>query len=541
MSDTNRVGVRSARHPSGQVPRLFPITAPQTPATIQSLRLTGTPTFGFAPNVVDSAEFRADRQKNKSKLVGFEAGGTIGFEFSPLTFDDIVQDAMFSAWINTLTRAATGSDQLVDFAALTITVEGGAGAPTDVGPGHIVFVEESTTGFAEAYEVTAVAANVADTDLTVAHLGPSAADPGLETLTGLAATASVAHAGFMAQAADEIAVTAVSGNVATVEFTGAVAAIDALAFGTVGSETALVRGLWVKLAGFVADVNNIWTRVISVGSDQITVETPTDAQTMVVEDPGPDNAQLFFGDYIRNGVENVDEHSRFVERRFEDHPDTGTSEVTIGAVVNQLTFTLTPQAIMIGSIEFFGINARTAPRNADVVGEGGATVETAIYALGVTPPTDVDAPAEDVLNTSTDIVNIATDFGNLINGTANFPLNAGLTINNNARRRNAIGFQGAASIGIGEFDVSGNSDTYFDNPDELQAVAANTTKRFNLAAVDPNSGRNFIMDTPATSYTGGQATAAAKNQDTTLPTPFSAHLDPAWGYTLHIQRGKFAA
>lgn len=540
MSDTNRVGVRVGRHPSGQVPRLFPITAPQTPANAQSLRLTGTPSFGFTPNVVDSQEFRSDRQKNKAKLVGFEAGGAIAIEFSPLTFDEVVVDAMFSQWVNTLRRAGTGANQLVDFAANTITLEGGAGTVSDFNVAHVVFVTESTTGFAEAYEVTAEAANAANTDLTVAHLGPSATDPGLETLTGLAATAQVEIAGFKSQAADEIAITAVSGNSATVTFTGAVDATSNVAFGSFGSETALVRGLWIKLSGFANAVNNIWTRVTAVGASSLTVETVTGAQSMVVEDPGPDDVELFFGDYIRNGVESVDDHSSYVERRFEDHPGNGTTEVTIGAVVNNLTLTLTPQAIMVGNIEYFGINARTVEFDDRVSGVNNGTDQTSIFASGVTPPTDVDAPAEDVLNTSTDIVNIATDFGNLINGTANFPLNASLTINNNARRRNAIGFQGAASIGIGEFDVTGNADTYFDTPEELAAVAANTTKRFNLAAVDPNSGRNFIADTPATSYTGGQATAQAKNQDTTLPTPFQAHLDPAWGYTLHIQRGAFS-
>jgi len=342
-----------------------------------------------------------------------------------------------------------------------------------------------------------------------------------------------------AQAADEIAITAVAGNAATISFTGAIAATEDVVFGSIGAETAPVRGLWIKITGFANALNNGWKRITAVAADEYTVETPTGAQTMVVEDPGPDNAALYWGDYIRNGIESVEAHSRLVERRNEDHPNGGTTEATIGCVVNQLSFTLTPQAILIGSIEFFGLNARVVAVDDQVSGVNGGTDATSVYANGVTVPPDVTAPQEDVLNTSTDIVHIATDFENLIQGTANFPLAASLTINNNARRRNAIGFRGSASVGTGDFDVSGNSDTYFDDPTELQAVASNQTKRFALVAEDGNSGRNQVMDTPTTTYTGGQSTAPAKNQDTTVPTPFAAHLEPQWGYTLHVQRGKF--
>jgi len=69
MSDVNRVGVRIGKPSTpGSVGRLFPLTSAQTPTNLTALRITGTPNFGFVPNIVDSNEIRSDRQRNKPKL-----------------------------------------------------------------------------------------------------------------------------------------------------------------------------------------------------------------------------------------------------------------------------------------------------------------------------------------------------------------------------------------------------------------------------------------------------------------------------------------
>lgn len=512
MSDVNRVGVRFGRPSTpGSVGRLFPLTSAQTPTDLDALRITGTPNFGFVPIIVDSNEIRSDRQRNKPKLVGFTAGGSVGFELSPLTFEEIISGVMFSLW--TRTQRNQGATDIVSFGAGTVTLNTGLGADYTVGQVvRLDHADANGTVIDGAYEITGIATET----LTLAEI--DGVSPALTAGLTPNADTIIKVTGFKAQTNADVSLSVSVG-------VGTLSCPNGLVDDAMGTGSPLVVGQWIKLNGFATAANNVYVRISSVdtGADEITFQAPSG---MITDAATTEQVEVFWGDYIRNGIDAVTDHQFVVERRFEDHNPV-LREAFTGMAINQLQLTLAPQSIVTGTMEFFGLNAlaRTEP-NVTQIYEGGA-------------PNDVAAPEKDIYNSSTNIGRIATDLDSLIDGNVNFPLATTLTINNNLRRRDAIGFQGAASIGAGEVTVTGNVDTYFDDLSVLQEIQANTTKRFDMA-MQGEDGRVTIFDSPSIVYTGGAAETNAKNTDATLPAPFGAFKDAVLGYTIHVQTMHFA-
>lgn len=503
MSDTNRVGLRFFK--SSQ--RTAPI--PGGPFVLDQLRFTGTPNLAFQPNTITSEEIRSDRQVSDLILVGAEAGGDTGFELSYAAFDELIQGAMFNTY--TETESKTGTTEITGFAVGTMDVDVGG----DFIVGQIGRLQKLATGVIGdgIYEITNIAVNT----LTLNPLAGTNTNPILGTETADADT-NFQVTGFVAQVAGDIDIT-VTGPDAVVQFP--VGALD----DAMGTGLPLAIGAWIKMQEFLTVGNNVWARVreIDLGADTVTL----DAQTgMATDTAATELVQVFYGSRVENGADAISDNQFAVERRFEDHNPV-TRELFLGMALNNFNLTLSPQAIAVGNMTWFGFSS-------DVSNNDPSYPE-----LYDALPTDKAAEQFDVYNTSSDIGRLGRGVDPIDAAGVNFVLEATIEINNNLRRQPAVGVFGAAGIGVGEFGVTGTLSTYFDNDEILQIILTNQETTLDLIA-EGGDGRSIVFDMPRIKFSGGAPDVPGKNQDVTIPGTYQAILSQTYGYTLSTQNVSFA-
>lgn len=503
MSDTNRVGLRFFR--SSQ--RTAPI--PAGPFNLDQLRFTGTPNLAFVPTTIVSEEIRPDRQISDLILVGAEAGGDTGIELSFRAFDELITGAMFNTFSSTVLKQGTG--EITAFGAGTIDVDVGG----DFIVGQIVRLDALATGNVGdgIFEITGIAVNV----LTVNPLAGTATTAVLGTETADADT-TLEVSGFAAQGNGDISVV-VGGGDAVFSFPAG-ALDDAL-----GTGVPLTIGAWMKMADFTTVGNNVWFRIreVDLALDTVTTEAQTG---MATDAAATEQVQAFYGSRVENGAQAISAHQFAVERRFEDHSPI-TRELFLGMALNNFNLTLSPQAIAVGSLTWFGFNSAVSDASP-------------LYAdLYANLPVDVAAAQFDVYNTSNDIGRLGRGVDPIDAAGVNFVLEATIEINNNLRRQPAVGVFGAAGIGVGELSVTGTLSTYFDNDEILQVILTNDETTLDLIT-QGGDGRSMVFDLPRIKFSGGAPDVPGKNQDVTIPGTYQAILSPIFGYTMSTQTVSFA-
>jgi hypothetical protein len=504
MSDANRVGLRFFR--SSQ--RTAPI--PGGPFNLDQLRFTGTPNLAFQPTTIVSEEIRPDRQISDLILVGAEAGGDTGIEISYGAFDSLITGALFSTFADTVIKEGTG--EITGFAAGTMDVDVGG----DFIVGQIGRLEKLATGDVGdgIFEITGIAVNT----LTLNPLAGTATTAIAGTETADADT-KFQVTGFAAQGNGDISVT-VGGGDAVFQFPAG-ALDDAL-----GSGVPLTIGAWMKAQDFATVGNNVWFRVreVDLTADTVTTEAQTG---MATDAAATEQVQIFYGSRVQNGAEAIGDHQFAVERRFEDHLPI-TRELFLGMALNNFNITLSPQAIAVGSLTWFGFNSAVSD-------DFGGSYPDLYAAL----PVDVGAEQNDVYNTSNDIGRLGRGIDPVDAAGQNFVLEATIEINNNLRRQPAVGVFGAAGIGVGELSVTGTLSTYFDNDEILQTILTNAETTLDLIT-QGQDGRSQVYDLPRIKFSGGAPDVPGKNQDVTIPGTYQAILSPVFGYTMSHQTVPFA-
>jgi hypothetical protein len=503
MSDTNRVGLRFFQ--SSQ--RTAPI--PGGPFNLDQIRFTGTPNLAFTPNTVVSNEIRPDRQISDLILVGADAGGDTGIELSYAAFDALIQGAFFNFYQDTIQKK--GTSQITGFGAGTIDVDAG----TDYIVGQVERLADVASGDIGdgIYEITAIAVDT----LSVSPLPGTNTNPILGTETADADT-SLETTGFVAQVAGDISVT-VTGDQAVFQFPAG--ALD----NAMGPGLPMTIGAWIKFQDFTTVGNNVWIRAneVDLAADTVTTGTQTN---MATDAAGTELVQAFYGSRLENGADPIAGNQFAVERRFEDHNPI-TRELFLGMALNNFNLNLSPQAIALGSLTWFGFNSAVsndAPSYPD------------LYA---NPPIDVDAPEFDVYNTSNDIGRLGRGVNPVDAAGLNFVLESTIEINNNLRRQPAVGVFGAAGLGVGEFSVTGTLSTYFDNDEILKEILNNVETTLDLV-MQGGDGRTMLYDMPRIKFSGGAPDVAGKNQDVTLPGTYQALRSKTFGYTMSTQNVSFA-
>ncbi len=488
MSDTNRVAIRIVEETTFG-------TTPATPA-FQELRVTsGNPSF--TPTTVTSNEMRSDRQVTDLILVGAEAGGPLGFEVSHEALDIPIEGALFSDWVEQNGRYNVTADSVItDVDADTDTFTVTTGAAFRVG--DLV----RTSGFTNAGNNGLFAA-IASSSATAIVVASS---PGLTAETAPPAGARIRVVGFAGVSGDLVA-TVTNGNGIT---------STTLDF----EDYDLVVGMWVKVGGtatankFATGANNGWCRISAIESGRLSFDIvpagwSADVGTSVL-------LHVFVGDYIRNGVV---EHSYTVEREFTDHSPV-TYEYLRGMEVGTFAIGIESESILTADATF--------------VGKDAVIQDSARF----TGATTVAAPTGDVLNSSSNVGRLA-EGGTAISG-PNYVMSAGITFENNLRRRTAVGNLGAVSIGAGEFAVTGNLNTYFGNKSLVDKVIANTASSYDIVVGRADGEKPaLLIDLPRMKFASGSPQVPGKNQDVMVDLQFTAFRHPTLGYTAHIQRHHY--
>lgn len=515
MADTNRVGVRIVRDSTRNAPLLG------AARTLQALRYTGAPGLAFTPTTIRSEEIRSDRQTSDLILVGGEAGGDTNFELSFAAFDLLIESALMSFYTASAFQLGTGAGGIAGFGAGTIDVDTGDGARYL--PFHLARLTDLATGDqgGGVYQVDSVltdtitaSAFTADTNALAAGFVADA-----DTRWGIVGMRATANA--------DIAFNAPSGGEIVMTFA---AGMNSLFDNARDTGVPLAAGEWLKISGFATAENNVWARIKAV---DLAARTLTfDAQTGMAADAATtEQVELYYGDTVENGTGAVSAHQFAVERRFEDTADV-VRELFTGMALNNFSLNLQPQALAAGSVTFFGFNSSVANETGN---EYLGTVPPALYE---NPPIDKAAPLNDVYNTSSNVGRLGRGVDPIDSAGVNFVLEASIDLTNNLRRDPAVGVFGAANIGAGEVNVTGNLRTYFDNKDILQQILDNSETSLDLSVVD-NSGQAMLFDMPRIKFAGGAPDVPGKNQSVTIPATYEAILDPDLGYTISVQRFYF--
>jgi len=486
MSDTNRVGL-------GIVEESTLGTAPASPA-IEGLRITNAPSLAFEPNTVVSDEIRADRQITDLILVGAEAGGEVGFELSFGALDTVLGGALQNTFTELAHREGRPAE-ITSVAANDMTVV------DTTGGGGLAFAEGML--------------------IRNRNFGETA-NNGEFRVEALSDATSIIYTGFVLEATPpanasvrQIGCQGVSGDIGAVAGATNTLTSSTLDFTAMG----IIAGMYVKIDsttganGFATAANNDWVKVASVTANEIVLsEVPSGWAT----DAGAGQTiALYYGDVLINGTTL---RTFTLEEQFTDHSPVSYQQFN-GQGVNTLGLSAASQSIVTATAGFFGTTA-------------------ALTTTRFAGATDIAAPTNTVLNSSSNVARIARG-GVPISG-ANFVLEASIDINNNLRRLPAVGFLGAIDIGSGEFSVTGNLSTYFDDISIAQDVISNSETSFNLIFQD-DVDQVAVFDLPRIKFSSGSPEVPGKNQDVTIPLEYQAIRDPALGYTMAVQRLYFVA
>jgi hypothetical protein len=474
MSDSNRVQV-------GIIEEVTPGLTPATPA-FETLRITGTPSLAFEPLTVVTNEIRADRQITDLIPVGAEAGGDIGYELSKGALDTVLQGALFDSWVERNNRK--GSD-ITGIASNIITILTG----TAFAAGNLIGLDR----FGDANDGVVFVA-VATTDATTITAGA-----GLTDNASPSAQAEIYNVGEAAVTGDVAA--AISPNRLTSTI---------LDFETLG----LSVGQWVKIGGqaggnkFVTTELNDYCRISAISPTALEFDVvPTG---WAVDAGAGQDIWLFFGDYLRNGT-TLKQYS--IERSFLDHAPV-TYEVFTGMGIGVFNLALAPQSIVTATTTFIGFNSTLS--NTRTAGA-----------------TDVPAPANSVMNTSSNVARIGRRTGQIVG--PNFVLNASINMDNGLRRQNAVANFGAIGVGTGEFNVTGNLESYFGDKSLLDDVIAGAESSFDLIFRDALL-KTVIFDIPRIKFSQGSAPVPGKNQDVLQTLAYQGLRHTVLGYTLQVMR-----
>ena len=496
MSDTNRVGLRYARS-STRVP---PITL--SPNEIRALRITGTPSLGFQPNTIVSNEIQPDRQVSDLILVGASAAGDIAFELSYGAFDDFIESALLSTWVNAPRSVGAG---IVATGAGTIEVADAS----DYKIGHVVRLVDHDEG--DPGDGVYVVTNIASDVLSVSPLDAN---------TNAMTTSITTDAGTMLVVCGLIAASNGDLDIAVATGTLSVTAPAGFFDDAMGDGVDLAPGQWVKLSGFNLAANRVWGRIVTVDDDVITMAAPTGAASETTTGRGV----VWFGDYLRNGSAAIASRQFAIERRFQDHSPV-TRELFTGMSVNTMALNLEPQQIATGTFGMLGFNS---------------SVSTTVTDLWNAEPTDIAAPAYDVYNTSSHVGRVGRGASQITAAGNNFAIGATIEVNNNMREQLAIGVLGAVGIGVGEFSVSGSLNAYFDDATLLNILLTGQDTSFDIA-MQAQDGRSVLFDLPRIKFNSGVPQVPGKNQDVVIDTGYQAIRSPTLGYTMHVQRFHYSA
>jgi hypothetical protein len=478
-ADANRVGVKYIKESTRG-------TTPASPA-LQAARYTGAPGFGFNPRTVESNEINSDAQVSDVIKVAEDAGGAINFELSYGTYDDWIESAMRSAWVNKpVILNVTVDTEISDVLASSDTFTVASGGDSFV-TGHLVRSSAFTdAGNNQLFRV------VSSTSTTVV----APASPGLVDETTVPVGAKLQVVGFEGGSGE---LDAVSDGITS----------SGLDLSTLG----LAVGEWIKVGGtaagdkFVTTGLNDWARISVITSAKLTFDILPSGWT--TETGTGLTVQCWIGDYLRNGT-NIDPYT--IEMSFNDHSPV-TYAYYRGQSFGTSSFNIPSQDIITGSFSLLGTAAELTETR-------------------VSGATDVAVTTSEIMNSSADVGRIAEN-GTVVAG-PNYITGATIAIDNSLRPQTAVGSSAPVDFGAGKFRVTGTLNTFFGNKDLVTKLLDNSTTSFDIRVIKNN--QVLLFDLPRAKFTAGNPEVASADTDVFVDLGYQAYKHPTLGYTMQLQR-----
>lgn len=257
---------------------------------------------------------------------------------------------------------------------------------------------------------------------------------------------------------------------------------------TSGTFSAQVQGAkYVKIAGATNPSNNGIKRVVSWTNTVITLA----AGSLVAAQTG---ATLTLNTkYIRNGTTLK---SFLIEKKFSDITQFLHYR---GQIVNQLALSCTAKQKITGSFTLIG--AKGVAPSGVTIGNGTPTAKT----------------TDPIFRAGANVGALLADGAAITAGIRELSLQLG----NNLRGRDVINSKEWASLGMGNFDVTGAINAYFVDATLLTKYYAHTALALHHGFVD-DLGQLIAFTYPKIQFTEGDPEISGQNEDVMLNLPFRA-------------------
>lgn len=267
-------------------------------------------------------------------------------------------------------------------------------------------------------------------------------------------------------------------------------------------------GSWVKISGFTTAGNNGYAKVVSVThSDSPTTENNilTVSGLTLTDEAAGDAVVITTGGEIVNGSTKT---SYNIQRQYTDL--TNTYANFYGCMINEFGLNVALESMITGSLGIIGKKEVSA---AAAIGNAAATA----------------ANSNAILNSIDNIEWIQE------NGAAISVMSFGLQLNNNLRARQKVAELGAIDIGVGQINVSGSLEIYFENSTMFDKYLNFTATSLSVAFEDA-AGNGYVIDLPQVKFSDGDRSAGGANQDMIARLSWQAYKDPTELITMRIVR-----
>lgn len=154
------------------------------------------------------------------------------------------------------------------------------------------------------------------------------------------------------------------------------------------------------------------------------------------------------------------------------------------------------------------------------------------------PGVPVPSKANEVMNAVTDVGTVYENGTNLL-ANGSFIKSLSLSVNNNARGQKAVGVYGNAGVGLGELEITGSMQVYFQDTSYykkwLDGVRTSLTVGFCDAA-----GNGYLIELDKVMFRDGGLNPGSNSEDVMLDLPFDAFYDAATQRGIRITRALAA-
>lgn len=186
-----------------------------------------------------------------------------------------------------------------------------------------------------------------------------------------------------------------------------------------------------------------------------------------------------------------------------------------GMRANSMDLSMEVGSIITGSFDFLGMSHT-------------------IQGTTLLPGSPVASQTLEPMNSVTDVGAIYEAGTNLLSSTS-FIKSVKLKISNGLRGQKSLGVYGNAGIGLGELELGGSMEVYFENSAYYNKWLNATTTSFVFGMADA-LGNGYLIELDKVQFKDGALNSGGQTEDVMLSLPFSAFFNAASGRGIRITR-----